>query len=201
MQTGRFRTGSSSVGFSSTDSLKILLSSSQPCFYLRLDFLPFFCSGFRYWFLFILELMKSPQPRRKCLYCKELFLPDYRGGQRQCYCLKPDCRKARKRELMRAWLAKPENQDYFRDDQNASAPATGRRTLRAIGKTPLAAGAVPYKTAARSKLLRLKKLRKTLPTVPCKTSVRCKFLCLWGLSPCSSAVPYQTTSPPAPGDW
>jgi hypothetical protein len=119
MQTGRFRTGSSSVGFSSTDSPKILLPSSQPCFFLRLDFLPFFCSGFRYWFLFILELMKSPQPRRKCLHCKELFLPDYRGGQRQCYCLKPDCRKARKRELMRAWLAKPENQDYFRDDQNA----------------------------------------------------------------------------------
>ena len=63
--------------------------------------------------------MKPPQPRRKCLHCKELFLPDYRGGQRQCYCLKPDCRKARKRELMRAWLAKPENQNYFRDDQNS----------------------------------------------------------------------------------
>jgi hypothetical protein len=63
--------------------------------------------------------MKPPQPRRKCLHCKELFLPDYRGGQRQCYCLKPDCRKARKRELMRAWLAKPENQNYFRDDKNA----------------------------------------------------------------------------------
>jgi len=63
--------------------------------------------------------MKPPQPRRKCLHCKELFLPDYRGGQRQCYCLKPDCRKARKRELMRAWLAKPENQNYFRDDGNA----------------------------------------------------------------------------------
>jgi hypothetical protein len=55
-------------------------------------------------------------------------------------------------------------------------------------------------TDARSKLLRLKKLRKTLPTVPCKTSVRCKFLCLCGLYPCSSAVPYQTTSPPALGD-
>ena len=63
--------------------------------------------------------MKPPQSRRKCLHCKELFLPDYRGGQRQCYCLKPDCRKARKRALMRAWLAKPENQNYFRDDVNA----------------------------------------------------------------------------------
>jgi hypothetical protein len=53
------------------------------------------------------------------LHCKELFLPDYRSGQRQRYCLKPGCRKARKRELMRAWLAKPENRNYFRDAKNA----------------------------------------------------------------------------------
>ena len=63
--------------------------------------------------------MKPPRSRRKCLNCKELFLPDYRGAKRQCYCLKPDCRKARKRELQRAWLAKAENQDYFRDAKNA----------------------------------------------------------------------------------
>jgi hypothetical protein len=63
--------------------------------------------------------MKPPQTRRKCLHCKELFLPDYRSAQRQCYCLKADCRKARKRESQRAWLAKPENQNYFRDDKNA----------------------------------------------------------------------------------
>lgn len=63
--------------------------------------------------------MKPPRARHKCLHCKELFLPDYRSGQRQRYCLKPECRKARKRELMRAWLAKPENQNYFRDARNA----------------------------------------------------------------------------------
>jgi len=63
--------------------------------------------------------MKPPQSRRKCLNCKGLFLPDYRGGPRQCYCLKPDCRKARKRELQRVWLAKPENLDYFRGEANA----------------------------------------------------------------------------------
>ena len=63
--------------------------------------------------------MKLPQARRKCLNCKELFLPDYRNAQRQCYCLKPQCRKARKRESQRAWLAKPENQNYFRDAKNA----------------------------------------------------------------------------------
>src|SRR5437016_1879436 len=35
------------------------------------------------------------------------------------YCLKPDCRKARTRESQRVWLAKPENQNYFRDEKNA----------------------------------------------------------------------------------
>ena len=63
--------------------------------------------------------MKPTRSRHKCLHCKELFLPNYRCGQRQRYCLKPACRKARKRELMRAWLAKPENQNYFRDAKNA----------------------------------------------------------------------------------
>jgi len=63
--------------------------------------------------------MKPRKARRKCLHCKELFLPDCRTRQRQCYCLKPECRQARKRQLMRAWLAKPENQNYFRDADNA----------------------------------------------------------------------------------
>jgi hypothetical protein len=62
--------------------------------------------------------MKPPRSR-PCLHCKVLFLPDYRSGQRQRYCSKPECRKARKRELMQAWLAKPENQNYFRDAKNA----------------------------------------------------------------------------------
>ena len=84
-----------------------------------MDFVPPIRSVFRYWFLLILEPMKPPRDRRKCLNCKELFLPDYRSGLRQRYCLKPECRKVRKRELMRAWLAQPENQNYFRDAKNA----------------------------------------------------------------------------------
>jgi hypothetical protein len=63
--------------------------------------------------------MKPPRSRQKCLHCKELFLPDYRSAGRQCYCAKTECRRARKRELMRVWLAKPENQNYFRDAKNA----------------------------------------------------------------------------------
>ena len=86
---------------------------------LPLDFLPSFGWVIRYWFLLILEPMKPPTARQKCLHCNELFLPDYRIALRQRYCLKPEGRNARKRELMRAWLAKPENQNYFRDAKNA----------------------------------------------------------------------------------
>jgi hypothetical protein len=63
--------------------------------------------------------MKPPKARQKCLHCQGLFLPDCRTGHHQRYCLKPECRKARKRELMKAWLAKPENQNYFRGADNA----------------------------------------------------------------------------------
>ena len=63
--------------------------------------------------------MKPPSCRRKCLNCKERFLPNYRSGPRQRYCHKSDCRKASQRESQRAWLAKPENQNYFRDAKNA----------------------------------------------------------------------------------
>ena len=67
----------------------------------------------------ILEPMKTPKRPRKCLHCQELFLPEAHNGQRQRFCSKPDCRQASKRHSQREWLAKPENQNYFRDVQNA----------------------------------------------------------------------------------
>ena len=63
--------------------------------------------------------MKTPKRRCKCLHCKEPFLPNYRSGERQGYCLKPECRKVRRQQSQQAWLAKPENQNYFRDAKNA----------------------------------------------------------------------------------
>lgn len=53
--------------------------------------------------------------RRKCLSCGELFRVDPRKRGRQKYCAKEACRKASKGASQRRWLAKPENQDYFRD--------------------------------------------------------------------------------------
>ena len=137
--------------------------------------------------------MKPPKARQKCLHCKELFLPDCRTGHRQRYCLKPECRKARKRELMRAWLAKPENQNYFRDAKNAERVRDWQKEHPGYWKNTARYRRRTLQDGCADKLLGHRKLCPALQTVPYKTSARCKLLCLWGLSPCSSAVPYQTT--------
>ena len=53
--------------------------------------------------------------QRKCLCCKLFFDPDHRNRERQCYCSQPDCRRASKTASQAAWLAQPDNRDYFRD--------------------------------------------------------------------------------------
>jgi len=61
--------------------------------------------------------MSSPTAR-KCLSCKEKFHPDARNRRHQQYCAKDACRKASKAARQARWLAKPENQDYFRGSAN-----------------------------------------------------------------------------------
>lgn len=52
--------------------------------------------------------------RRKCRCCRSLFVPDPRNLRHQGYCSLPSCRAASKAASQARWLAKPENQDYFR---------------------------------------------------------------------------------------
>ena len=56
----------------------------------------------------------------KCLCCGDLFTADVRNRGRQKYCLKQACRAAGKAARQRRWLAKPENQNYFREADNAA---------------------------------------------------------------------------------
>ena len=58
--------------------------------------------------------------RRKCKCCRKLFRPDPRNRRHQRYCSAPLCRAASKAASQRAWLAKPENQDYFRGPENVA---------------------------------------------------------------------------------
>lgn len=54
----------------------------------------------------------------KCLHCNQLHRCDPRKRGRQCYCSKPDCRRASKAASQRKWESRPENQDYFRGTDN-----------------------------------------------------------------------------------
>lgn len=56
-------------------------------------------------------MAKSGQ--RKCLNCGDIFDPDCRNAGRQHYCSKPECRRVSKAAAQAAWLAKPQNSDYF----------------------------------------------------------------------------------------
>lgn len=53
--------------------------------------------------------------QHKCLNCGEFFDPDHRNQAHQSYCSETECRRASKAASQAAWLAKPENKDYFRD--------------------------------------------------------------------------------------
>ena len=53
--------------------------------------------------------------QRKCLCCGDFFDPDHRNRERQRYCTATDCRRASQSASQAAWLAKPQNKDYFRD--------------------------------------------------------------------------------------
>src|SRR5262249_27931229 len=52
--------------------------------------------------------------RRKCKFCRKLFRPDPRNRRHQYYCSALSCRAASKAASQGRWLAKPENQNYFR---------------------------------------------------------------------------------------
>ena len=82
--------------------------------------------------------------QHKCLFCGEMFRADARNAKHQKYCSEAVCRKASKAASRRAWLAKPENQDYFRGPENvvrvqswrAAHPAYWRRPKGQKAKAP-----------------------------------------------------------------
>lgn len=62
--------------------------------------------------------MKGPA-KRKCLCCKEFYLPDNRNLRHQRYCSRTTCRKESKAQSQLRWLQRPENQNYFRGPENS----------------------------------------------------------------------------------
>lgn len=63
--------------------------------------------------------MGSRVRRSKCKHCNELYHKDARNVRHQKYCSKADCRKASKAASQRRWLSKKDNENHFRDADNA----------------------------------------------------------------------------------
>ena len=81
-----------------------------------------------------------------CLSCNKLFRADPRNARHQKYCCEPSCRKVSKAASRCAWLAKPDNQDYFRGPENvvrvqawrAAHPEYWRRPAGQRAQKPIA---------------------------------------------------------------
>ena len=77
-------------------------------------------------------MAKSGQ--RKCLNCGDIFDPDCRNAGRQHYCSKSECRRASKAASQAAWLAKPQNSDYFSDPSHVERVQAWRAAHPGYGR-------------------------------------------------------------------
>jgi len=66
------------------------------------------------------SVRRHTRRRSKCLICKSMFVSDPRNVGRQKVCSTSQCQRARKRLSHQAWLAKPENRNYFRGPSNVA---------------------------------------------------------------------------------
>ncbi len=71
--------------------------------------------------------MMSQRRRRRCLCCKELFLPDPRSRYHQRFCSRTDCQKASKALSQACWRAKPENRNHWRGPEEVRRVRTWRK--------------------------------------------------------------------------
>jgi hypothetical protein len=71
--------------------------------------------------------MAKHSRKRKCKNCNVFFPPNPRNAWHQEYCQKPECRKASKAASQKKWLAREENQHYFRGSENVQRVQEWRR--------------------------------------------------------------------------
>lgn len=59
-----------------------------------------------------MKSLKTSQ-KKKCRYCRRVFTPDPRVGERQVSCKREECRAKRKKQSQKRWCQS--NPDYFQD--------------------------------------------------------------------------------------
>ena len=87
------------------------------------------------------------QKAHNCLFCGELFQADARNAAHQKYCSKVPCRKASQAASRRIWLAKLENQDYFRGPENVARVQAWRAAPPGYWRRPRGENAAGAQTA------------------------------------------------------
>ena len=71
--------------------------------------------------------MNTKRRRRRCLCCRDLFVPDPRNCNRQRFCSAELCQAASKVLSQKRWSAKTANQDYWRGSKEAERVRTWRQ--------------------------------------------------------------------------
>ena len=78
--------------------------------------------------------MSPRSRRRKCRHCQQLFLPDPYNRYHQRFCSAADCQCASKAQSQQLWLAKLENQDYWRGPQHTERVRRWRKEHPGYGR-------------------------------------------------------------------
>lgn len=111
----------------------------------------------------------------KCLFCRKLFQTDRRNRRHQKYCAEPACRKASKAASQRVWLAKAENQNYFRGPENVARVQAWREAHPQYWQRPAgqrAQGPVALQDLLSAQPIEIKKDPKALPPVAIKDTLQ-----------------------------
>ncbi len=84
--------------------------------------------------------MKCQRRRRRCLCCKQLFLPDSRSRYHQRFCSQANCQQASKALSQARWRAKAANQDYWRGPEEVQRVRAWRKAHPGYWKRPVPSG-------------------------------------------------------------
>lgn len=82
-----------------------------------------------------MRFMMRQRRRRRCLCCKDLFLPDPRSRYHQRFCSKAECQKASKALSQARWRAKSGNQNYWRGAEEVERVRSWRKAHPGYWKT------------------------------------------------------------------
>lgn len=143
----------------------------------------------------------SPPTTFKCLNCNGKHRCDPRNRGRQSYCSKPECRKASKAASQRRWLARPENENYFRGADACERVRRWRAAHPGYWRNKKPAGEVALQEACKPQPVETEQLTAPAPAFALQEALFTQPALLVGLiSVVTSQSPIAAfTFPLAPG--